>query len=177
MTKVYDLSQKRRQWARRRFLSPMLAPILAVVVALGVAYLGAQYLSSSDFALSVRSNAVSQIRVQFVPCVGATTGNCVVDGDTIWMRGEKIRISDIDTPEMFSPRCASELALGQKAAYRLQVLLNAGPIEIIKAESRDRDRYGRLLREIHRNGQSLGDVLVSEGLAHRWDGARREWCV
>jgi endonuclease YncB( thermonuclease family) len=36
--------------------------------------------------------------------------------------------------------------------------------------------YGRKLRILVRNGRSLGDTLVAEGLARRWDGARRSWC-
>lgn len=36
--------------------------------------------------------------------------SCVVDGDTIWLRGEKIRVADIDTPEVSSPQCSSERA-------------------------------------------------------------------
>ncbi len=34
----------------------------------------------------------------------------------------------------------------------------------------------RDLRIVSRNGRSLGDVLVSEGLAERWTGAKRDWC-
>jgi endonuclease YncB( thermonuclease family) len=41
---------------------------------------------------------------------------------------------------------------------------------------RDADRYGRKLRVVTRNGRSLGDILVAEGLARRWDGRRRSWC-
>lgn len=36
--------------------------------------------------------------------------------------------------------------------------------------SRDEDRYGRKLRVLVRNGRSLGDILVSEGLAWRERG-------
>jgi hypothetical protein len=28
-----------------------------------------------------------------------------------------------------------------------------------------------------RNGRSLGAMLVDEGLARRWDGARHPWCA
>ena len=41
--------------------------------------------------------------------------NCVVDGDTIWLHGEKIRIADIDAPETHDPRCSSEKELGDRA--------------------------------------------------------------
>ena len=70
----------------------------------------------------------------------------------------------------------SELALGQKAKFRLLELVNAGPFEVSATAGRDEDIYGRKLRLIVRNGQSLGAVLVAEGLARPWDGARRSWC-
>jgi endonuclease YncB( thermonuclease family) len=39
----------------------------------------------------------------------------VVDGDTFWFRGEKIRIADIDTPELSPPRCERERERGLAA--------------------------------------------------------------
>jgi endonuclease YncB( thermonuclease family) len=56
--------------------------------------------------------------------------NCVVDGDTIWYRGTKIRIADIDTPETHQPRCAAEAELGAAATQRMQQLINAGPFTL-----------------------------------------------
>ena len=102
--------------------------------------------------------------------------NCVVDGDTIWIGGDKIRIADIDTPEISEPKCRSELALGNKATARLIELINAGPFELKGWPGRDKDRYGRKLRILTRDGRSLGDILVSEGLARTWSGRREPWC-
>jgi endonuclease YncB( thermonuclease family) len=101
--------------------------------------------------------------------------NCIVDGDTIRYGGVKIRLADIDTPEISSPKCASERALGEQAKDRLLELMNAGPFELVRY-SRDEDQYGRKLRIITRDGRSVGDTLIAEGLARRWDGARRSWC-
>lgn len=53
--------------------------------------------------------------------------SCVVDGDTIWVRGEKIRIADIDTPGVGELRCNEEYRLGMRATYRLRDVLNEGP--------------------------------------------------
>lgn len=102
--------------------------------------------------------------------------NCVVDGDTIWISGEKIRIADIDTPETHQPRCPREAELGKRATKRMHELVNAGPFEVRRIGNRDTDRYGRKLRVLVRHGQSLGDVLVSEGLARTWTGRREPWC-
>lgn len=109
-------------------------------------------------------------------CAGSVRVNCVVDGDTIWSNGVKIRVADIDAPEIGTPRCASEKALGDRATRRLLELVNAGPFEMQSWSGRDEDKYGRKLRVLVRNGQSLGDVLVSQGLARTWTGKRQPWC-
>lgn len=108
---------------------------------------------------------------------GQMRSTCVVDGDTLWLNGVKIRIADIDTPEISSPKCQAEYELGMRATHRLIELLNEGEFSLaISAEGRDRDRYGRKLRLIVRDGESLGERLIREGLAHRWDGGKTSWC-
>lgn len=110
-------------------------------------------------------------------CSGAsaTRRNCVVDGDTFYYGAVKIRVADIDAPETHPPRCAREADLGDRATRRLSELLGAGPFELVRFD-RDTDRYGRKLRVVMRNGRSLGDRLVAEGLARTWTGRRQPWC-
>lgn len=127
----------------------------------------------------VQDTATAAQPVAFKPyslCSGSVRTHCVVDGDTIWHNGIKIRIADIDTPEVGEPKCASEAALGAKATRRLLQLVNAGPFEMRSWEGRDEDKYGRKLRVFVRGGRSLGDILVSEGLARTWTGRRQPWC-
>lgn len=111
----------------------------------------------------------------FALCATGPRVTCVVDGDTFWMAGEKVRIADINTPEIHEPGCPAERVLGERAARRLVSLLNAGPFAL-EAGARERDKYGRLLRVVRRGGQSLGQRLVTEGLAERWSGRRGSWC-
>jgi endonuclease YncB( thermonuclease family) len=100
----------------------------------------------------------------------------VIDGDTFVQDGERIRIADIDTPEVHG-RCPYETALAARATRRMRALLAQGPFELHPLPSgRDRDRYGRQLRIVTRGGRSLGDVLVAEGLARTWSGRREPWC-
>lgn len=116
------------------------------------------------------------VRPSFSLCHQGGGTNCVVDGDTIWLAGEKIRIADIDTPETHPSRCPREARLGKAATLRLQALLNQGPVTL-KVPRRDTDRYGRKLRIIERNGASLGMILVQEGLARPYTGGKRQpWC-
>ena len=107
---------------------------------------------------------------------GVLRSNCVVDGDTFWQNGIKIRIADIDTPEISQPQCSYEKALGERATNRLVELLNEGPFELVVIGTRDQDQYGRKLRVVTRQNESLGDQLVQERLARTWTGRREPWC-
>jgi endonuclease YncB( thermonuclease family) len=135
---------------------------------------GLTFIAPSDLApkFSLMAESTSP---RFELC-GITRRTCVVDGDTFWLEGVKIRIADIDTPEISEPKCDSEYQLGMKATYRLRDLLNESAFEVRPIGNRDEDRFGRKLRVIVRHGLSLGDQLVSEGLARTWTGRREPWC-
>ena len=117
----------------------------------------------------------NQPAVHFKICGGGKRITCVVDGDTFWLNGTKIRVLDIDAPEVGRPQCAREKQLADLATQRLTQLLNDGEFEL-RGIARDEDRYGRKLRSVHRDGQSLGDVLLKEGLAQRYAGRKPDWC-
>jgi endonuclease YncB( thermonuclease family) len=102
--------------------------------------------------------------------------NCVVDGDTFWMDGQKIRIAGIDAPETHPSRCKYEAWLGSRATARLRQLLNQGEVSLVSID-RDRDRYGRLLRNVEVDGRDVGEVLIGEGLARPFGNGRKSWCA
>lgn len=112
----------------------------------------------------------------FALCTQGPRTTCVVDGDTFWLNGEKVRIADINAPETQRANCPAEAARGEAAKRRLLNLLNAGPFDL-SVQGRAQDRYGRLLRTVSRGGRSLGAVLVDEGLAEPWQGKRGDWCA
>ncbi len=111
----------------------------------------------------------------FTLCTGPLRANCVVDGDTFWFRGEKIRIADIDAPEVSEPECPAERRAGELSRDRLLEMLNEGHFRLT-AGWRDKDRYGRKLRVVSRSGRSLGDRLFEADLARRWNGPDFGWC-
>lgn len=115
------------------------------------------------------------VSVTIPVCGSGARYTCVVDGDTFWLNGEKIRIADIDTPEISSPRCPAELDRGNLAKQRLASLLNAGPFAL-EAADRAQDRYGRSLYTVTRSGESIGSALVGEGLAVWYGNGRPDWC-
>jgi len=167
---VFDFRDalRRQKRHRRRGALRLVATALGGGVLLGLA------VATTPAVWSSLSAAAPQ-PPQFAVC-GAIRETCVVDGDTFWLDGVKIRIADIDTPEISEPRCPSEYARGIRARDRLVVLLNQGPVELAPVGGRDEDPYGRKLRVVTRGGASLGDRLVGEGLARTWTGRREPWC-
>ena len=112
---------------------------------------------------------------RFGLCHSGGGTNCVVDGDTLWIGGQNVRLADIDAPETHEPRCAAEQDLGNRATRRLHALVNGGAVTL-SGIGRDRDRYGRRLRIVAVDGVSVGETLVGEGLARWYAGGRRSWC-
>jgi micrococcal nuclease len=130
------------------------------------------------FAVQSPARAATDDReaASFGLCSGPGRVTCVVDGDTFWYHGDKIRIADINAPEVSHPSCRYEAALGQRATERLLALLNQGPFTL-QSIDRNHDKYGRLLRTVTRDGASVGGELVREGLAEKWKGYRGNWCL
>jgi micrococcal nuclease len=96
----------------------------------------------------------------------------VIDGDTIVLAdGAHVRLLQIDTPEPGSAECYS-----RAAGRDLRRMLPAGAIVQLESDPRldQVDRYGRLLRYVHRDGRNLNLALVRDGSATVWfyDGDR-----
>lgn len=93
---------------------------------------------------------------------GPVTVIQVVDGDTLEVRLEngrvdRLRLIGINAPE--DGEC-----LSTEATNRLRELLSTGRVRLLRDVS-DRDQYGRLLRYVLVDGESVGESLVAEGLA------------
>ena len=157
-----------RAEARRRRVR--LAAMVAGVFSLGFA--GTLALTTSPVADGA-AQAIGSFSFQsrFPICRGPVRENCVVDGDTFWMDGEKIRIVSLDTPEM-EGRCDYESDLAVRARDRLQELLNDGDVALDRGGV---DRYGRTLAIVI-VGEPVDEVLIRGGLARPWSGRRRPWC-
>lgn len=117
-----------------------------------------------------------QVAATFTACGPGRGAACVVDGDTFKLGDRKIRITGIDAPELAAPKCAAEAALAKRSAERLRALLNQGEFEMVAHRLQQQDRHGRDLMVIRRDGQSIGALLIDEGLAHRYIGSKTSWC-
>ncbi len=101
--------------------------------------------------------------------------NCVVDGDTFWVRGSKIRIADIEAPPVEASACAEAKSRGTAAKLRLLALLNQGAFAL-QANASEPDKDGLKMRTLYRQGHSIGMQMISEGLAQP-AGSHRAWCT
>ena len=165
--------------ARARRPEGVSGPALVYMLCLGLllGWYGPDWVRQFDWPTinAPQSRPADSLSAQSTFCHSGGGTNCVVDGDTFWFEGRKYRIADIDTPETHGPRCAAEGAAGAQATARLQSLMKAGPCSLEPVD-RDTDRYGRALRVVTRGGESIGAMLVAQGLARNWDGARHPWC-
>jgi endonuclease YncB( thermonuclease family) len=91
----------------------------------------------------------------------------VIDGDTVRVRlkGHKsvVRIIGIDTPEVYGgEECGSKLASAsakRQLPRGARVLLVSDPTQDLK------DRYGRMLRYVQRDGRDVGKYQIRHGWA------------
>jgi hypothetical protein len=155
-------------------LGPWLAA--AIVAGLGIGAYGVPQSSLvSPASVPVTASPSTGSGPAFGLCHTGGGTNCVVDGDTFYIGGAKVRIAGIDTPETHPPRCAHEARLGEEATRKLRELLNSGAVTMTSIE-RDRDRYGRLLRNVAVDGADVGRALVAAGVAREYGSGRRAWC-
>jgi micrococcal nuclease len=85
----------------------------------------------------------------------------VIDGDTIALARERIRLLAIDAPETRDARCERERVAGYEA--RVVDLLRFG--RSVDIHRNGHDQYGRTLAHIVIDGRDLGEQLVREKLA------------
>ena len=99
----------------------------------------------------------------------------VHDGDTIRCGAERVRIADIDAPELpDSPKCRDyraryawyDFRKGALSRDALRHFLAKGHVTI---QRQGIDRYGRTLALVRVNGMDAGEWLISQGLARRWN--------
>ena len=87
----------------------------------------------------------------------------ITDGDTLRLTsGDRVRLLQIDTPELGSSECYSRAA---RTALLQRVPVGSG-VELEIDPRLDRvDRYGRLLRYVHRGTTNVNVALVRAGAA------------
>lgn len=159
------------RFSRRAERGPIVAVMFLAI--LGFAFVSANQSGSPTLPAAEQAAAGSK-SARFSMC-GSNRYTCVVDGDTIWLEGQNLRLQSFDTPEPYNDICggAAEVALAKRASARLLQLLNSNSFTV---ETGGADRYGRVLATVRVAGRDVGDILIEEGLARRWPNGHEWWC-
>lgn len=99
-------------------------------------------------------------------CLADIVGRAsVIDGDTIEIHGQRIRLHGIDAPEKGQPcfdASGKVYRCGQIAAMALDEFIGASPVS---CRERDVDRYGRTVADCRVRGEDIELWLVRSGHA------------
>ena len=109
----------------------------------------------------------------------------IYDGDTFRVNinsypgiiGQKmaIRVNGIDTPELRA-KCNKEKLLAREAKKLTVSTLRAS--KIIELRNLQRGKYFRIVADVYVDDKSLGDILIKNNLAVKYDGGTKvkNWC-
>ena len=115
------------------------------------------------FLFTVSILSIASTAVGIIPASAAVTIVKVYDGDTVTLStGEKVRLLQIDTPELSPAEC-----YGEEARSALVSLLGqSGTVSLKEDPKLDKvDRYGRLLRYLFVGKININLKLVEVGAA------------
>ena len=88
----------------------------------------------------------------------------VIDGDTLEVAGQRIRLHGIDAPEsrQLCRRDGERWQCGKDATGALEAFLGGRPVS---GEELGRDRYRRVVAKCAVDGEDIGEWMVSQGWA------------
>lgn len=114
--------------------------------------------------------AVLAVVAAFPAFAGSLVGTAsVIDGDTIEIHGQRIRLHGIDAPES-KQLCLDALGkkyrCGQRAALALADFIDSR--QPVSCREVDRDRYGRVVAVCKAGGVDIGGWMVRQGHALDW---------
>lgn len=148
---------------REREIRGGIAGVLLVAVTLVVATIGISWATFSRGDPQAAANAG-----RFGQCYNASGPNCVVDGGTIYVRGQKVQIAGIQAPGIQGARCDAERERGIDAAVQLAELLNKGVVTIAGPTGH--------AKIIEVDGSDVGEAMIARNLARRDLGEPANWC-
>ena len=114
----------------------------------------------------------------------------IIDGDTVdvdidlgfdvWLRNQRLRIYNIDTPESRTSDPVEKI-FGLAAKSRVESLLLIGEPYIITTHISGtktdlKEKFGRILADfkLPENQKTLSEILISEGFAVKYNGESKE---
>ena len=107
-------------------------------------------------------------------------GQYCYDGDTCYVMIDgnkaKIRLLELDTPEISKPKCEAELELGLEARdYLNNLIANASSVEI--KTDYEKDYFGRTLAHLIIDGEDASAKIRSNNLGVIYErDNKKDWC-
>lgn len=99
----------------------------------------------------------------------------VIDGDTFRAGRERLRIENLDAPDIGDhAKCALEAQRGARSAAYARELVDRGPVTIWPIGRRD--RYGRELVRVSIGSKDFATLMIAAGLGRPWRGRSSDWC-
>jgi len=89
----------------------------------------------------------------------------VIDGDSLIINKQRIRLQNIDAPEL-SQTCDLGKEMGLEAKNFLQQYIKSISI---RCEYYEIDQYNRILATCYMNSENLNELMVKKGLAFNYD--------
>lgn len=117
--------------------------------------------------MTIRAIFAVLLALAAFPAAGASLSGqaTVIDGDTLEIHGQRIRLHGVDAPES-RQTCeradGSEYRCGQAAAFALADWIGRA---VVSCDPRDRDRYKRVVAVCSVRGEDMGAWLVRSGHA------------
>ncbi len=147
------------------------------------------YLKSSRFAgESVRDiNGAEEIYATYLELIDNKivlrkyNNQYCYDGDTCYVMlngaNTKIRLLELDTPEISKPKCEAELELGLKARdYLNNLIANASSIKF--KTDYTQDYFGRILAYLIIDGEDVSAKIVRNNLGVVYERNNKpDWCL
>lgn len=132
------------------------------------------------------SRACARVLLHFTLALALSVGSAfaqeiagrasVIDGDTLEIRGERIRLFGIDAPETgqsCEDAAGNAYRCGQRAALFLADMLGS---KLVRCVERDRDRYRRIVGECYSSdGTNVSAAMVVAGHALAFRRYSREF--
>lgn len=108
--------------------------------------------------------------------VAASGSPHVIDGDTLAFGRERVRIANLDAPDVGShAHCALEQRRGEAArAFARSVIRRAAVVQVVDRQGLD--RYGRTLARVMVDDRDFGRVMIAAGHGRPWRGRSSDWC-
>ena len=112
-----------------------------------------------DRSLNLILLILTSIQLPVYPALSSTIIKSCYDGDTCTaIDGEKIRLACIDTPEL-KGKNANKIQAEEARDFLNQLVAN----KKVSIKRITKDRYGRTVAEIYKDGTNIQELIVKKG--------------